>query len=64
MTVRTSNGQHVGTKLPSGVALNGKVDVQLSFVSGHQSGLHRDREAMIELPATRSERSAEDCAST
>ena len=33
VTIPSSNGQYVGTKLLSGVALNGKVDVQLTFVS-------------------------------
>jgi hypothetical protein len=33
VNVPSSNGQYVGTKLLSGVALNGKVDVQLTFVS-------------------------------
>ena len=33
VTLPSSNGQYIGTKILSGVAVNGKVDVQLSFVT-------------------------------
>ena len=33
VTVPSSNGQYVGTKLLSGVAVDGKVDIQLTFVT-------------------------------